>query len=81
MSLLIKSGKDYFEVSDSDLATCEVSPERFELRAEDALVADGNLIADTAVPLSLHPDDPVPIGSGCTGPTYGASCGKAPNCP
>lgn len=73
MSLLLKSDDQYFEVKDADLANCEISAEQYEARSGEAEVAD----RDLAAPVFAQ----TPVGSGCTKPTYGASCGKAPNCP
>ena len=81
MSLLLKYGSQYFEVSDADLLACETSAVEFANRGADAPVADRSLVFAVAVPVFAPSADPVPIGSGCTGPTDGASCGKAPNCP
>lgn len=77
MSLLLKSDDQCFEVNDADLANCEISPEQYDARSGQAEVADRNLVADVAAPVFAQ----VRIGSGCSKPTYGASCGKAPNCP
>jgi hypothetical protein len=77
MSLLLKSGDQFFEISDADLAKAEIPEREFEKREGDAQVADRSLVVDVAVPVFAQ----VQIGSGCDKPTYGASCGKAPNCP
>jgi|RhiMetdeSRZDD1v2_1073273.scaffolds.fasta_scaffold97153_4 hypothetical protein len=84
MSLLLKSGEQYFEISDGDLATSEISQEQFEAAGAAESVADRSLVSELATPVftAWDPAWQVPIGSGCTDkPTYGASCGKAPNCP
>ncbi len=80
MSLLLKSGDQFFEVSDADLAGCEIVADAFAARSGEADVADRSLVFDVAVPVFAQ-SDPPRIGSGCSKPTYGASCGKAPNCP
>jgi hypothetical protein len=74
MSLLLKSGDSYFEVSETDLAACEIEPQEFGA----AGVADRNLAATAA----FDPWEPAKNASSCADYSgYGASCSKAPNCP
>jgi len=82
MSLLIKSGGQYFEVSETDLAACEIAPQDFEAACG---VADRSLVSESSVP-AFNPLDPAWNALNCaqvcdTYSGYGASCSKAPNCP
>jgi hypothetical protein len=75
MSLLLKSGDQHFEISDTDLENCETDASTG--KDGSTVVADRNIVSGTAGTVVMQ----TPIGSGCTKPTYGASCSKAPNCP
>lgn len=77
MSLLLRSGNQHFEISDADLENCETSTDDFVSERSGAAVADRNIVAGAFGTVVMQ----TPIGSGCTKPTYGASCSKAPNCP
>ncbi len=77
MSLLLRSGNQHFEISDADLEKCETSTDDFVSERSGAAVADRNIVAGAFGTVVMQ----TPIGSGCTKPTYGASCSKAPNCP
>ncbi len=69
MSVLVKSGEQHFEISDSDLAACVISGEEFDARNGAGSVADRNLL------FSAY-SDAVQIGCGCctSKKSYGASC-------
>jgi hypothetical protein len=77
MSLLVRSGDRYFEISDADLEHCETTTADVIGTDPGTVVADRNIVVSAVATAS----NPTPIGSGCTKPTYGASCSKAPNCP
>lgn len=77
MSLLLKSGDQHFEISDADLENCQTSMDDFTSGASKTAVADRNLVLGMSGTIVMQ----TPIGSGCSKPTYGASCSKAPNCP
>jgi hypothetical protein len=74
MSLLLKSGDSYFEVSETDLAACEIVADEFGADC----VADRSLSATAA----FDPWEPAKNASSCADYSgYGASCSKQPGCP
>jgi hypothetical protein len=77
MSLLVKSGDRYYEISDADLEQCETTTADVIGKDPGTVVADRNIVVSAVATAS----NATPIGSGCTKPTYGASCSKAPKCP
>ncbi len=58
MSILIKSGEEYFEIGNEALAACAISQDDFEVRRAGSEMADQDLIWDEYA-------DSVEIGCGC----------------
>jgi hypothetical protein len=69
MSILVKAGEQYLQISDDDLARCMISPQEFETKSADGAVADRSLLFTTY-------SEAVQIGCGCcmSKKSYGASC-------
>ena len=58
MSILLKSGDQYLEINNEDLAHCAISADEFEARSAAGTVADRSLVFDTY-------SEAVQIGCGC----------------
>lgn len=78
MSLLIKSGDRHFEISEAELAACEIPAPEFEAGNVQSLAADGAPAFQPFAP-SWNAANCAQVCDTYSG--YGASCSKAPNCP
>jgi len=58
MSILIKSGEEYYEIGGETLEKCAIGPDDYEVKRMDAEVADRGLSWDAYA-------DAVEIGCGC----------------
>jgi len=58
MSILIKSGEEYYEINSETLAACAISHDDFEVKRAGSEVADQSLTWDAYA-------DAVEIGCGC----------------
>jgi len=85
MSLLLKSGDQYFEISDADLKQCEISADEFDTAAHTD-TADRALVS-AVLGDGFVERNQTQIGKGCDGNYgftcggYGASCSKGTKCP